>query len=46
MIDAYMRKYDRVYNPEANEEALAEKDAQRERAAKFDALFPDKGKKK
>jgi hypothetical protein len=26
-LDAFFRKYDRVYNPEANERALAEREA-------------------
>lgn len=32
-LDAFYRKYDRVYNPEANERAIAEKEAAAARKA-------------
>lgn len=35
IVAAYLRKYDRVYDPQANEHALEEKELQRMREAKL-----------
>lgn len=42
IVDAFMRKYDRVYNPEANAEALREKEEAKARKAALAAQHTGK----
>lgn len=42
IADAYARKYDRIYNPTANAQAIEEKNTAIAKRVKFDALFRPK----
>lgn len=44
VIEAYMRRYSRVYNPAANEAAIRQKQEQRARQEKLAKLWPTKRK--
>lgn len=37
--ERYMRRYDRIYNPSANAQAIEEKNTAIARRVRFDALF-------
>lgn len=42
MAERYMRRYDRIYNPTANAEAIERKNEAIAKRVRFDALFRPK----